>query len=85
MSATQRQSGAVAVNRRSTRSAGLSANGPGNVVLGPLARRIPPRPSNYISRSTVQRDFTADRPGVKFVGDITYIHTSWIPAIVATV
>ncbi|MDI3214104.1 IS3 family transposase [Arthrobacter sp. AL12] len=23
----------------------------------------------------VQRDFTADRPGVKFVGDITYIHT----------
>ena len=24
----------------------------------------------------VNRDFTADRPGVKFVGDITYIHTS---------
>lgn len=23
----------------------------------------------------LQRDFTADRPGVKFVGDITYIHT----------
>jgi len=23
----------------------------------------------------VQRDFTADRPGVKFVGDITYVHT----------
>ena len=23
----------------------------------------------------VERDFTADRPGVKFVGDITYIHT----------
>jgi transposase InsO family protein len=23
----------------------------------------------------VQRDFTADRPGTKFVGDITYIHT----------
>lgn len=23
----------------------------------------------------VQRDFTADQPGVKFVGDITYIHT----------
>lgn len=23
----------------------------------------------------VQRDFTADRPGIKFVGDITYIHT----------
>jgi putative transposase len=23
----------------------------------------------------VLRDFTADRPGVKFVGDITYIHT----------
>jgi putative transposase len=23
----------------------------------------------------VQRNFTADRPGVKFVGDITYIHT----------
>ena len=23
----------------------------------------------------VQRDFTADRPGAKFVGDITYIHT----------
>nr|BFF07021.1 hypothetical protein GCM10023233_19900 [Brevibacterium otitidis] len=23
----------------------------------------------------VQRDFSADRPGVKFVGDITYIHT----------
>lgn len=23
----------------------------------------------------VRRDFTADRPGVKFVGDITYIHT----------
>ena len=23
----------------------------------------------------VKRDFTADRPGVKFVGDITYIHT----------
>ncbi len=23
----------------------------------------------------VHRDFTADRPGVKFVGDITYIHT----------
>jgi len=23
----------------------------------------------------VGRDFTADRPGVKFVGDITYIHT----------
>jgi transposase InsO family protein len=23
----------------------------------------------------VNRDFTADRPGVKFVGDITYIHT----------
>ena len=23
----------------------------------------------------VNRDFTADRPGVKFIGDITYIHT----------
>ena len=23
----------------------------------------------------VKRNFTADRPGVKFVGDITYIHT----------
>jgi transposase InsO family protein len=23
----------------------------------------------------VKRDFTADRPGVKLVGDITYIHT----------
>jgi hypothetical protein len=23
----------------------------------------------------VQRNFTADRPGVKFVGDITYLHT----------
>ena len=23
----------------------------------------------------VERDFTADRPGIKFVGDITYIHT----------
>lgn len=23
----------------------------------------------------VERDFTADRPGCKFVGDITYIHT----------
>ncbi|MDO9063014.1 MAG: IS3 family transposase [Microbacterium sp.] len=23
----------------------------------------------------VERDFTADRPGVKFVGDITYVHT----------
>jgi transposase InsO family protein len=23
----------------------------------------------------VRRDFTADRPGIKFVGDITYIHT----------
>ncbi len=23
----------------------------------------------------VGRDFTADRPGIKFVGDITYIHT----------
>lgn len=23
----------------------------------------------------VERDFTADRPGVKFVGDVTYIHT----------
>lgn len=23
----------------------------------------------------VKRDFTADRPGIKFVGDITYIHT----------
>ncbi len=23
----------------------------------------------------VRRDFTADRPGMKFVGDITYIHT----------
>ena len=23
----------------------------------------------------VKRDFTADRPGVKFAGDITYIHT----------
>jgi putative transposase len=23
----------------------------------------------------LQRDFTADRPGIKFVGDITYIHT----------
>lgn len=23
----------------------------------------------------LKRDFTADRPGVKFVGDITYIHT----------
>jgi len=23
----------------------------------------------------VKRDFTADRPGCKFVGDITYIHT----------
>jgi transposase InsO family protein len=23
----------------------------------------------------INRDFTADRPGVKFVGDITYIHT----------
>lgn len=23
----------------------------------------------------VKRDFTADRPGVKFVGDVTYIHT----------
>lgn len=25
----------------------------------------------------VRRDFTADRPGIKFVGDITYIHT-WV-------
>jgi putative transposase len=32
----------------------------------------------------VKRDFTADRPEVKFVGDITYIQTSGIPAIVAT-
>jgi putative transposase len=24
----------------------------------------------------VRRDFTVDRPDVKFVGDITYIHTS---------
>ena len=23
----------------------------------------------------VTQDFTADRPGVKFVGDFTYIHT----------
>ena len=23
----------------------------------------------------VERDFTADRPGVKFVGDVTYVHT----------
>ena len=23
----------------------------------------------------IERDFTAERPGMKFVGDITYIHT----------
>ena len=44
-----------------------------------------PRPFRVTTESNVQvaadmldlveRDFTADRPGIKFVGDITYIHT----------
>lgn len=36
-----------------------------------------------VMEDLVEPDFTADRPGAKFVGDMTYIHTSWIPAIVA--
>jgi hypothetical protein len=32
----------------------------------------------------VARDFTAERPGEKMVGDITYIPTSWIQPVVAT-
>jgi putative transposase len=30
------------------------------------------------------RDFTAQRPGTRLVGDITYLRTAWIPSIVAT-
>lgn len=32
----------------------------------------------------LKRDFTADEAGTKLVGDITYVKTSWIPAVVAT-
>jgi len=31
--------------------------------------------SDPVVPDLLQRDFTADRPGIKFVGDITYIHT----------
>ena len=33
----------------------------------------------------VERCFTADRPNRLWVADITYVRTTWIPAIVATV
>lgn len=46
---------------------------------------MPPRPFRVTTEADaegaaaipdlVRRDFTADRPGIKFVGDITYIHT----------
>ncbi len=39
-------------------------------------KRYDPWMTTIVDLNTVvKRDFTADRPGVKFVGDITYIHT----------
>ena len=38
------------------------------------------------SPDLIGRDFTADgAPGARLVGDITYLRTAWIPAVVATV
>ena len=32
----------------------------------------------------LDRDFTSSQPGTRLVGDITYLRTAWIPAVVAT-
>ena len=50
----------------------------GLVACQPRPFRVTTQPDGESASSTpdlVKRDFTADRPGVKFVGDITYIHT----------
>lgn len=43
----------------------------------PRPKRVTTIPDEHTADvpDLVQRDFTADRPGVKLVGDITYIHT----------
>ena len=51
------------------------AKGPRTTILGPLADR----PADL-----VKRRFAATAPDGLWVADITYIRTSWIPAIVAT-
>ncbi len=33
----------------------------------------------------IDRDFTSSEPGTRLVGDITYLKTAWIPAVIATV
>ena len=44
-----------------------------------------PDPAAVKPLDLVQRQFTADAPRRLWVADITYVATSWIPAIVATV
>lgn len=47
------------------------------IACQPRPFRVTTEPDGAVSGmpDLVGRDFTADRPGVKFVGDITYIHT----------
>ena len=48
----------------------------GLVACQPRPFRVTTQADGHASITDhVKRDFTADRPGVKFVGDITYIHT----------
>ncbi|RFA11659.1 hypothetical protein B7R22_18490 [Subtercola boreus] len=35
-------------------------------------------------RDKLKRVFQTRTPGVRFMGDITYLRTAWIPALVAT-
>lgn len=50
----------------------------GLVPCQPRPFRVTTQPDEEAAQGMpdlVKRDFTADRPGIKFVGDITYIHT----------
>ena len=50
----------------------------GLIACQPRPFRVTTKADGEVATSMpdlVERDFTADRPGVKFVGDITYIHT----------
>lgn len=60
----------------------------GLIACGPRPFRVTTEADAEAAASMpdlVKRDFTADRPGVKFVGDITYIHTRQGLVYLATV
>ena len=63
----------------------MRAEGMNGLVLGrKTVTTVPARNSNRAG-DLLNRQFTAPRPNHSWVTDITYVPTSWIPAIVATV